>query len=82
MGHAYTEEEAGSKWCPESRVAASVEVHQGLKHAAGVNRKPGGRDPFDGSRCVGSLCAHWQFLSGTRNANKRGYCGLSGPPAT
>jgi hypothetical protein len=82
MGHAYTEGEAGTKWCPEARVPVAVTVHQDLKHVTAVNRQPESRDPFAGARCVGSLCPHWQYLSGKRNTNAKGYCGLSGPPST
>lgn len=82
MGHAYTESEAGQKWCPEARVPVIKEVHQGLLDLTSINRHPDSREPFAGARCIGSLCPHWQFLTATRSQNPKGYCGLSGPPAT
>jgi hypothetical protein len=89
MGHAITEDEAPSKWCPQSLVARHVgggqqddDLGQAIPPAVAVtNRQPGSRDPFDGSHCVGSMCMHWSWLEGTgRGPSKKGYCGLSGKP--
>lgn len=80
MGQAITENDAGTKWCPQTRIHVKEEVHQGLRQVVAVNRLPKSKDPFAGARCVGSLCAHWQWLAGQRGSDKKGFCGLSGVP--
>jgi len=80
MGHAYTEKQAPLKWCPEARVAAIVEMSNGVMNAITVNRHHERRDPFEGAHCVASLCPHWQWVVGGRGAERKGYCGLSGKP--
>ena len=82
MGQAYTEANAGEKWCPFTRVATTEEIHQGLRGVVAVNRLPSHQDPFAGSRCVGSLCSQWCWMTGSRGAERKGYCGLSGEPKT
>jgi len=80
MGQAYTEHEAPKKWCPEARVASIVEMPNKVMNAVAVNRHPERRDPYEGAHCVGSVCAHWQWMTGQRGDQRKGYCGLSGKP--
>jgi hypothetical protein len=81
MGQAYTELDAPTKWCAEARVAVIIEMQNGVMNGVTVNRQPEKRDPFDGSHCVGSVCAHWTWLQGQRGPDKKGFCGLSARPA-
>ncbi len=77
MGQAYSEDDAPTKWCPEARVAITVEMGNGVMNAVQVNRQPKNRDPYEGAHCVGSVCAHWEWVSGQRGKDKKGFCGLS-----
>ena len=79
-----TEDEAKKKWCPF--------VRTGLTAGMAVNRhvadSRGAIDGvFDETRCLGSGCMMWKWLSptahtiarGAQEIKTKGYCGLSGP---
>lgn len=83
-----TEEEAKTKWCPESRVADSAE-----DLAPSSNRIYNGEGKVDiDCRCIASACMAWRWyrpppdLSDTEigyNATyskPNGYCGKAGKP--
>ncbi|MFA5951510.1 MAG: hypothetical protein WC807_14620 [Hyphomicrobium sp.] len=52
----YTEEEAKTKWCPETRT--------GLTAGMAVNHHVGG-DVHEETRCIGSGCMMWRWKRGS-----------------
>lgn len=86
-----TEDEAKSKWCPFSRVAADLQQEGtviGVSPA--FNRRttaecPRGSTVY-GSLCIGSACMAWRPGTLTENGERvyppegHGYCGLAGKP--
>ena len=50
-----TEEEAKTKWCPHTRLAAPVD-----SEAAGTSGNRYGDDALSGCRCIGSQCMAWR----------------------
>ena len=67
-----TEDEAKTKWCPQSRVSSV-----GSTGRAGINRDDyGGKNKTpDGTNCIASGCMAWRETS-----SQHGYCGLAGKP--
>ena len=70
----YTEDEAKTKWCPESR-------HDFDDHAGPGWNRPGGN-----FHCLGSGCMMWRWAKGASvadgiNGKRPGYCGLAGDPS-
>lgn len=76
----HTEEQAKTKWCPETRALQ----YQG---SGSVNRRTD-------SPCIASGCMHWRWLKASQHPSglgylgdgtpsddrAQGYCGLSGSP--
>lgn len=73
-----TEEEAKTKWCPESRTG----MYAGSGGVA-VNRHCAD-EVRDETRCIGSACMAWRFIypsAPTALATPlKGYCGKAGEP--
>lgn len=78
-----TEEEAKTKWCPQSRYA--------FANGATGNRGGGQADDaypplVSATRCQGSACMAWRWLPSFSVSGKeiqgstKGYCGLAGEP--
>ncbi len=56
-----TEEEAKTKWCPQSRLGSSKSGLGGFNRFA----PPETRDDFEGTRCLGSACMAWRRNTAT-----------------
>jgi hypothetical protein len=66
-----TEEEAKTKWCPQTlcaRLIVSDHVEQPVE--------------MGGARCIGSKCMAWRWERASNSSIKRkdGFCGLAGRP--
>lgn len=88
----WTEEEAGTKWCQESRTVQT----DGVSSSAPRNRVANTvtmeteADHLFGARCIGSRCMSWRWVdkAGTNEAGEpnyyaghwKGYCGKAGRP--
>lgn len=77
-----TEQEAKTKWCPESRARAE---HSNGDAPTTVNRHHG-ETIFSRTRCLGSACMAWRVSVSKYPEHAdgqpipRGYCGKAGRP--
>lgn len=76
----HTEEEAKTKWCPETRHTNKDENPANNKFHTVIS-------PQSWNCCIGSQCMHWRWDDkSVRKATEGfdvkvvGYCGLSGKP--
>ena len=76
MISAYTEEEAGKKWCPFARVVGEVQENE----TGAYNRGAVG-DISTSAHCYGSACMAWRWMKCEDDDDKQlGHCGLAGVP--
>lgn len=85
-----TEDEAKTKWCPQTRVAAAGPVggsfwNRSLDDAGVETGENTTSAHVKLSRCIGSACMAWRRwyfdpLVGQREGQDGGYCGLAGRP--
>ena len=66
------EKEAGTKWCPASRIADGVNDNV---YNRWVDRR-GNLGLVQASKCIGSECMMWRWAKEQPGGDKVGYCGL------
>ena len=72
-----TENEAKTKWCPQTQVAASATSGD---RSITEHKYISNRTPYEHSRCVASECMAWRWKLPHRDPPPEGYCGLAGTP--